>query len=442
MENIFLRLFGPPLVFLNGTNVRLKRRKSLALLSYLAVNGKTYGRDHLATLFWSDYPGPRALSNLRTALSDINRLAPIIVGDRDTVTLGAETVVDTDVTQLESTVRKIQSEEQVSDNELRKAAELHEQQFFGGFGVDASPEFDDWLSYMVDSTGQNYACILDALKERELAAGRVDKAIEQCHKRIQIDIFDEDVHRELMTLYARVGKKEAAIAHYLKLKEMLARELQSEPDERTTQLYNGFANDAQGKSRKIVPKDFIEPETISLHDGRKRRKRIVLIAALSVVVLASMAITATSINARNHKIPALAVMPLSARPADSHTKLIADALTDGIITETARTTGLAVRSYLSVKKYQESEIPLKAVSQELGVDYLVEGSVNSSDEETVVTIRLIRCDKDRTIWSEELIFDHFDLLSESMGISQAVSVELVKDLPAGSQELLKKESSM
>ena len=52
--------------------VTVERRKSLALLAYLAVTRQPHGRDALATLLWPDFDGERARGRLTPALVDLN----------------------------------------------------------------------------------------------------------------------------------------------------------------------------------------------------------------------------------------------------------------------------------------------------------------------------------------------------------------------------------
>ena len=50
MPTLKITLFGAPRIERDGAAVTLERRKSLALLAYLAVTGQAHGREALATL--------------------------------------------------------------------------------------------------------------------------------------------------------------------------------------------------------------------------------------------------------------------------------------------------------------------------------------------------------------------------------------------------------
>jgi DNA-binding SARP family transcriptional activator len=46
--------FGPPRFRVNGTTVKISRRKAFALASYLAATAKPHAREKLAAMLWSN----------------------------------------------------------------------------------------------------------------------------------------------------------------------------------------------------------------------------------------------------------------------------------------------------------------------------------------------------------------------------------------------------
>ena len=74
MSAMKLILFGSPRVEQKEQPVEVSRRKSMAMLAYLAATEQPHSRDTLATLFWPEVDQRRARGNLRRALSDLNRL--------------------------------------------------------------------------------------------------------------------------------------------------------------------------------------------------------------------------------------------------------------------------------------------------------------------------------------------------------------------------------
>jgi len=61
-------LFGIPQYEQDGTKIQISRRKSIALLAYLAVSGKPQSRDTLASIFYPEHDASSARNNLRRYL--------------------------------------------------------------------------------------------------------------------------------------------------------------------------------------------------------------------------------------------------------------------------------------------------------------------------------------------------------------------------------------
>lgn len=75
--NLQILLFGAPRCLLNGMPLRFARRKSLALLAYLAMTGRIHTREALATLLAGETSEQLARQHLRNTLHDLtSRLGP------------------------------------------------------------------------------------------------------------------------------------------------------------------------------------------------------------------------------------------------------------------------------------------------------------------------------------------------------------------------------
>ena len=99
MPTLSVTLFGVPRIERDGVAVTVKRRKSLALLAYLAVTRQPHGRDALATLLWPDAAGERARAGLRRSLVDLNTALGkgCLDAEGDQVALRADVAMQADV---------------------------------------------------------------------------------------------------------------------------------------------------------------------------------------------------------------------------------------------------------------------------------------------------------------------------------------------------------
>jgi DNA-binding SARP family transcriptional activator len=81
MPRLAIQLFGPPQLTLDGHPVSIGRRKSRALLYYLAAQPTPVTRDHLLTRFWPDHDRAAAQNMLRTNLHGLRAaLGPALQG--------------------------------------------------------------------------------------------------------------------------------------------------------------------------------------------------------------------------------------------------------------------------------------------------------------------------------------------------------------------------
>jgi len=86
-QRLRLTLLGDLQVTLNGSVVDdFTSKKSLALLSYLAVTRRTHTREALSALLWGESSTSQARASLRTVLWDLRqRLSSFITADRQTI---------------------------------------------------------------------------------------------------------------------------------------------------------------------------------------------------------------------------------------------------------------------------------------------------------------------------------------------------------------------
>src|SRR5215207_3257270 len=99
-----LSFLGPPQLCLNHQPVTADRRKAVALLAYLAVNGSRQTRDSLSALLWPDYDQSKAFTNLRHTLWEVQQAIGDgwLMADRETIGIDPNADVSLDVRQFES----------------------------------------------------------------------------------------------------------------------------------------------------------------------------------------------------------------------------------------------------------------------------------------------------------------------------------------------------
>lgn len=129
----------------------------------------------------------------------------------------------------------------------------------------------------------------------------------------------------------------------------------------------------------------------------------------------------------------LAVLPFtslgsSASVSESEHDYFADGITDNLIYELSRLSGLFVISRQSSFNYRAATKSSKIIADELGVKYLLEGSVQLSGKRVRVTARLVEASTGGHLWSERFestLQEIFALQDEiTLGIVKALQIKL------------------
>jgi DNA-binding SARP family transcriptional activator len=218
-----------------GQPCTLPTRKARALLAYLALPaGRFHSRDKLTALLWGDTPEAQARQSFRQALTSLRRVlgdgdAPGLLTHGDTIALdpGAVTV---DVQDLERALADGGTEG------LERAALLYRGDLLDGFGLD-EPPFEEWRVVERERLHEQALEGLARLLSAQLRADGPDAAIQTALRILALDPLQEAVHRVVMRLMLRQGRRAAALEQYQVCVGWLERELGAEPEEETRQLY-------------------------------------------------------------------------------------------------------------------------------------------------------------------------------------------------------------
>ncbi len=98
--------------------------------------------------------------------------------------------------------------------------------------------------------------------------------------------------------------------------------------------------------------------------------------------------------------PSIAVLPFANMSGIAEEEYFADGMTDGIITALSCMPWVFVISRTSSFTYKNAPIDIKKVAQELGVRYLLEGTVSRSPDKVRVSCQLVDAESARYIWAQ------------------------------------------
>jgi TolB-like protein len=133
-------------------------------------------------------------------------------------------------------------------------------------------------------------------------------------------------------------------------------------------------------------------------------------------------------------IHSIAVLPLANLSGDPSQDYYADGLTDELITALARNRSLRVVSRTSAMQYKDASQPLTKIAQALGVDGILEGSVNRGPNRVHINLQLIFAPTDTHVWAQSYDRDLNNALSLPEELSENIAREAkVSSAPAQQQ---------
>ena len=124
------------------------------------------------------------------------------------------------------------------------------------------------------------------------------------------------------------------------------------------------------------------------------------------------------------QITSLAVLPLSNLTGDPNQEYFADGMTEELITDLAKISALKVISRTSVMRFKNTKTSLPQIARELGVDGIVEGSVQRSGGRVRISAQLIRAATDTHLWGNSYERDGEDVLKLESEVASAVADQI------------------
>jgi adenylate cyclase len=136
--------------------------------------------------------------------------------------------------------------------------------------------------------------------------------------------------------------------------------------------------------------------------------------------------------------PSIAVLPFLNLSSDAQQEYFADAISEDITTELSRFSALFVIARNSAFTYKGRAVDVRTVSKELGVRYVLEGSVRRSGDRVRVTAQLIDAFSGNHLWAEKydrVLEDVFDVQEE---VTQSIVGAMAPHIHAAEQNLAKR----
>src|SRR5947209_6252661 len=124
----------------------------------------------------------------------------------------------------------------------------------------------------------------------------------------------------------------------------------------------------------------------------------------------------------------IAVLPFENRSEEKANAYFADGIQDEILTRLSKIADLKVISRTSTQYYKSAPENLSEIARQLGVAYVVEGSVQKNGDAVRVNVQLIRAETDAHVWAD--IFDRklTDIFSVESEVAKTIAEQLSAQL--------------
>jgi TolB-like protein len=134
--------------------------------------------------------------------------------------------------------------------------------------------------------------------------------------------------------------------------------------------------------------------------------------------------------------PSIAVLPFVNMSDDPQQEYFSDGMTEDLITDLSKISGLFVLARNSTFVYKGKPVNIQQVSRELGVKYVLEGSVRRAGDQVRINAQLIDATTGQHLWAERYDGSMRDVFSLQDKINQKIVAALAVKLTVGEKELL------
>lgn len=193
-----------------------------------------------------------------------------------------------------------------------------------------------------------------------------------------------------------------------------------------------------------VYKVLMEPEAAGKLIGEKRKTKRWMAVAVAVVLLIGLAgwylyiqqtkrIEPASVEKMAHPLPdkpSIAVLPFVNLSGDSGQEYFSDGITEHIITSLSKVPYIFVIARNSTFAYKGKPIKIQQIAEELAVRYVLEGSIQRSDDRVRITVQLIDATTGHHLWADNYDRQVKDIFALQDEIAMKIMAELQVELSA------------
>jgi len=445
----FRMLGGVELRDSSGAELRsvIAQPKRLALLACLAhsPSRRFHSRDTLLGLLWPELDEARGRAALNQSVYYLRQeLGPNVVVSRG----GEELGIDPERLWCDAA----EFERALDRDDAVGALELYRGDLLAGLFLADGVEWERWVeserSRLCDRAVDAARKLIGELESR----GRITEAVHWARRALALSGNDESDLRTLIALLDRSGDRAAAVRAYEEFARVLARDYELEVSPETRELIERVrsrevAAGRQGAAAEPEPpaSDPGDPVAVTASPSpagdrqsgdRDRRRRALLLGGVFLVIVslaAALPRLRPGDEPRVRSAPGsagieagsrVAVLPFDNFGPDPGDEYLADGMTEELITRLSRVSGLRVIARTSVMPYRGAGRSVADVGRELGVGYVLEGSVRRSGDRMRIAVQLVDARTEQHLWAETYEGEVERVLDVQRKIAEAVVAAL------------------
>lgn len=251
--------FGQFRVVLNGQEVpgsHFRRQKSLALLKMLVAHrGRPLHREALIEFLWPEADPAAASNNLRVVLHDLRhglelglargQASSYVLSRGDQIYLDPSRRCWSDVEGFEILAKKYEGLLNSGAAEAALKAGQEAVTLYTGAYLEDEP-YVDWCIAERERLLEVYVNLLQKMALMYKDFDRTEEAIGACRAALAADPVKEDIHRQLIALLWRAGRRDEALRQYQVCQRTLWQELEVLPDTATQSLFQTILGQRSG----------------------------------------------------------------------------------------------------------------------------------------------------------------------------------------------------
>lgn len=141
------------------------------------------------------------------------------------------------------------------------------------------------------------------------------------------------------------------------------------------------------------------------------------------------------------RIKTLAILPLKSLTRNAEDASLELGMADTIITRVSQLGGITVRPTSAVRKYAAADVDTLRAAQELGVDAILEGTLQREGGRVRVTVNLLRASDGNSIWAQKFDVQFAGIFDVQDQVSSQVASKLQGELSVGQRAKLTKRTT-